>query len=173
MGLADAVVALLAGSAGGIAGRPVLDLDLDLAEAAHARLVDAVIAILDLGVDEIVLTVVHLHLGVVVVDLDGKLCRLRQRGAARLHLDALDTARVLRLRLTQRDLRILRKGTSGNRQGRGACLERRSRASHRLHRRSLVVAAAASRYQESGTGNQHLVSSHPETSARLADAFRF
>src|SRR5438128_2255435 len=73
----------------------LFQLDLDLAQLAHARLERAVVAVLDLHVDEVVLAVVHLHLHVRVVDLDGELGRLAEGPPARLHLDAVRSALVV------------------------------------------------------------------------------
>src|SRR5205823_2632808 len=121
--LADAVVALLARGAGGRADLAVLELHLDLAQLGHARLVGAVVAVLDLDIDEgIVAPVVHLHPGVGVVDLHREMSGLRERRPARLDLHALDPALVLRFRLAKRDLGILRERSRGNRQGGRACL---------------------------------------------------
>src|SRR5689334_21882755 len=152
--IAHAVVAFLACQAGGAAGRAVLQLDFDFAELAHAGLVGAVVAILDLDVHEIVVAVVHLHPDVGVVHANGDAGGLRERETVRFDLDSLRPTLVPRLAFAERHLRALRQRAGGNGEGRGRGAERAAGGPDGLGRRGRPAAARGESETACGEGKR-------------------
>src|SRR5438552_3459962 len=148
--LADAVVALLARGAGRAARPAVLQLDLDFPELGHRRLVGAAVAVLDLDLDEVVVAVVHLHPGVRVVHPHRQPCRLRKGESVGLYLDPIRAARMLRLGLAERHLGTLRESARGNRESVRLRGQRATAAAVGLARGPSAAAAAASDRGETG-----------------------